>query len=344
MMEELMLQQIWYGVFILLIIAYIILDGFDLGVGCIHLFLKKDLERRILLSAIGPLWDGNSVWLVIIGGALFAGFPEAYATIFSVFYIPFMILLSGLIFRTVSIEFRSKRPSKLWRSFWDGMFSISSIVITFSLGVTLGNFVVGVPLDVNFEAKADLLSHLNVYSIIIGFTALFLFSLHGCLFLMMKTEEHFHDRLRLWAMRLAAGFVFMFVLTTQMTWISHPYMMEISKGLEKELVAITMLNTALIMGIFHFIYHNRPRIAFSLSCMLMAFLVLVYAIGTYPVLLRSSTDPDNNSLTIFNATASPLTLKILLLIVVIGAPFAILYTLHTYKTFRGKVNKDNLVY
>ena len=140
------LNVIWFVLIGVLFIGYAILDGFDLGVGAWHLFVKKDEERRILLNAIGPVWDGNEVWLVTGGGALFAAFPEAYATVFSGFYIPFMLLLCALIFRAVAIEFRSKQPMRWWRQMWDVSFSVSSIVSSFLIGVALGNLIYGVPL------------------------------------------------------------------------------------------------------------------------------------------------------------------------------------------------------
>ena len=148
-MNEYILSFLWYLVIGACVIFYVALDGFDLGVGIMHFFTKKDEERRVFLNAIGPVWDGNEVWLVIVGGALFAGFPDVYATLFSGFYNFCMILLVGLIFRAVAIEFRSKRKSRRWRFTWDAIFSISSLVIAFGLGLTIGNLMAGIPLNEN---------------------------------------------------------------------------------------------------------------------------------------------------------------------------------------------------
>src|SRR3984957_10150598 len=162
------LQFIWFTIFVILITGYAILDGFDLGVGMLHLFSKKDIERRLMLNTIGPVWDGNEVWLVTAGGALFAGFPDVYATLCSAFYMPVMILLSGLIFRAVAIEFRSKQPMAWWRWMWDLLFTLASFVIAMILGIILGNLIRGIPLDEYMEFTGDIYDLLNPYAILVG--------------------------------------------------------------------------------------------------------------------------------------------------------------------------------
>ncbi|MFN3695323.1 MAG: cytochrome d ubiquinol oxidase subunit II, partial [Ignavibacterium sp.] len=145
------LNTIWFILIGLLLTGYAILDGFDLGIGALHLLVKQDIDRRIMLNSIGPVWDGNEVWLVTGGGALFAAFPHVYATVFSGFYNAIIMLLFMLIFRAVAIEFRSKRPMKWWRQMWDIAFSVASILIAFLMGVALGNIITGIPLDANKE-------------------------------------------------------------------------------------------------------------------------------------------------------------------------------------------------
>ena len=165
------LNEIWFVLFIVIVGGYLILDGFDMGVGILHLPLARtDTERRTLLNSIGPVWDGNEVWLVTGGGALFAAFPHAYATSFSGFYIAMMALLLGLIFRAVAIEFRSKRESPAWRQFWDVSFSISSIVSSLLIGVAMGNLVWGVPIDENMEFAGTFLGLLHPYALLTGLT------------------------------------------------------------------------------------------------------------------------------------------------------------------------------
>ena len=158
-------QVIWYAVIGISVIMYTVLDGFDLGVGCLHLFTRSDQERRLMLNAIGPVWDGNEVWLIIVFGAMFVGFPPVYATICSAFYFIIMILLMGLMIRAVAIEFRSKQESKGWRRFWDCMFSIGSYVIAFIIGVLMGNIIVGVPIDQNEVFQGSFAGFFTPYTI-----------------------------------------------------------------------------------------------------------------------------------------------------------------------------------
>ncbi|MFY8215221.1 MAG: cytochrome d ubiquinol oxidase subunit II, partial [Chthoniobacterales bacterium] len=164
------LNIIWFALVGILFTGYAMLDGFDLGVGALHLFVKKDEHRRLMLNSIGPVWDGNEVWLVVGGGALFAAFPEAYATVFSGFYLPFMLLLVCLIFRAVAIEFRSKEAWTWWRKMWDVAFSIASVVGALLIGVAMGNIVRGIPLGPDFEFSGSVLDLLNPYALLMGVT------------------------------------------------------------------------------------------------------------------------------------------------------------------------------
>lgn len=159
--------------------GYAILDGFDLGAGALHLFLKKDESRRIALNAVGPVWDGNEVWLIIGGGTLFAGFPVFYATLLSAMYIPFMLFLLFIILRAVAIEFRSKEEMRWWRQTWDVVYSVSSIMLAVCLGIVLGNVLQGMHLDKNYEFQGHWLSFFNLYSIFTGLTVLALMTMHG---------------------------------------------------------------------------------------------------------------------------------------------------------------------
>jgi cytochrome d ubiquinol oxidase subunit II len=192
------LNSVWFMLVGLLLTGYAILDGFDLGVGALHLFTSKDEDRRIFLNAIGPVWDGNEVWLVTGGGALFAAFPHVYATVFSGFYLALMLLLMMLIFRAVAIEFRSKQPMAWWRRAWDVSFSIASVVSSLLLGVALGNIAWGVPLRPDHEYAGTFLGLLNPYSLMVGLTTVALFTMHGAIYLVMKTQGELHDKVRGW--------------------------------------------------------------------------------------------------------------------------------------------------
>ncbi|HQU34827.1 MAG TPA: cytochrome d ubiquinol oxidase subunit II, partial [Thermoanaerobaculaceae bacterium] len=177
------LHLFWFALLGVLLTGYAILDGFDLGVGIVHLAARRDDERRVLLNAIGPLWDGNEVWLVTFGGALFAAFPRAYAAAFSAFYLPFMLLLFALIFRAVSIEFRSKRESAAWRRFWDGAFFTASALATFLMGVAVGDSMLGIPIGPDGDYTGGVTDLLRPYALLVGVLAVATFALHGSIYL-----------------------------------------------------------------------------------------------------------------------------------------------------------------
>jgi len=211
------LNTTWFVLYIMIIGGYVILDGFDLGVGMLSPFIaKNDYERRILLNAIGPVWDGNEVWLVLGGGALFAAFPIVYASIFSGFYLAMMLVLLVLILRTVAIEFRSKRDSPRWRSMWDWFFFASSLGLTVLLGVALGNVVRGVSLDQAGNINVSLLDLLNPFSVFLGITAAAMLCLHGAIFLTQKVEAELRDRVTALIPKLLLTFVIL--MTTLIIW------------------------------------------------------------------------------------------------------------------------------
>ena len=202
-MEATTLQLIWFGLIGVLLAGYAILDGFDLGVGILHLGARDDTERRVFMNSIGPLWDGNEVWLVVFGGALFSAFPRAYAAAFSGFYLAFMLLLCCLIFRGVSMEFRSKHDAPRWRRAWDVAFCLSSAVATFLLGVLVGNCLQGLPLgaDGDFTRGLTVPDLLNAYSILTGLFAVYTFAMHGSIYLYLKTEGELFDKALAWGRR-----------------------------------------------------------------------------------------------------------------------------------------------
>src|SRR5512138_2175246 len=188
------LNLFWFILLGILLAGYAILDGFDLGVGILHLFVRKDEERRIFMNSIGPIWDGNEVWLVTFGGAMFAAFPDVYATVFSGFYTAFMLLLFALIFRAVSMEFRSKRPSAWWRQFWDVSFAAGSILATFLFGVAVGNAMQGMPIGPDKEFQGTTMDLLRPYPLLVGLLAVATFAMHGANFLHLKTEGELQKR------------------------------------------------------------------------------------------------------------------------------------------------------
>lgn len=337
------LQFIWFSAFVILLTGYAILDGFDLGVGMFHLFSKKDLERRLMINAIGPIWDGNAVWLVTAGGALFAGFPAVYATVCSAFYFFVMILLAGLIFRAVAIEFRSKQPMAWWRWFWDIMFSLASLVISIVFGLIVGNLIRGIPLNAEGEFIGDAASLLNPYAFLISAVTITLFMMHGVIYIIMKTEGELHDRMRGWVNPAIIQFILFYAIGTMATLIYMPHMVETIKE-RPVFFLVAILNIFAIANIPREINRGKDFLAFLSSCANIICLLALFGIGIYPNVVRAINDPSNLSLTLYNSSSSAETLGILLVIACIGLPMVISYTTVIYWIFRGKVKLDSTSY
>lgn len=337
------LQFIWFTAFVILVTGYAILDGFDLGVGMLHLFSKKDEERRLMLNSIGPVWDGNEVWLVTAGGALFAGFPDVYATLCSAFYIPIMLLLTGIIFRAVAIEVRSKQPMAWWRWTFDILFSFASFVIALGLGVVMGNLIQGIPLDANKEFTGDLTNLIDPYNLLVGVMAVAVFFMHGAIYILMKTEGDLHEKMREWVNPAIIFFIMCYAITTVATLIYMPHMAEAIKA-RPIFFLLALLNMLAIANIPREIHLGRDGRAFASSCVNIILLMALYAVGTFPNAVRAINDPANLSLTIFNSSSSKETLEILLLIAVIGIPLVLAYTFAIYWIFHGKVKLDSTSY
>jgi cytochrome d ubiquinol oxidase subunit II len=336
------LNTIWFLLVGVLFTGYAMLDGFDLGIGALHLFTKKDEERRVLLNAIGPVWDGNEVWLVTAGGALFAAFPDVYATAFSGFYLALYLLLASLIFRAVAIEFRSKRPEHWWRQMWDVSFSGGSILSALLIGIALGNIAWGVPLDAKGEYAGTFLDLLKPYPLLVGITTVALFMMHGAIYGVMKTEGKLHDKLRAWAMNAIIFFVICAVTLTMATLL---YATHIAARVHDNpwLFSIALANMLAIANIPREFHRGRDRMAFASSCGAIITLMVLFALNAYPYMIYSLPNPEN-SLTIHNAASSPLTLRNMLIIACLGVPIVIAYTICIYWIFRGKVKMDRMSY
>ena len=337
------LQTLWYMVIGFAVMAYAILDGFDLGVGALHLFARNDQQRRIFLNAIGPVWDGNEVWIVIVMGGVFAGFPNAYATVFSGFYNLLMFLIAGLIFRATAIEFRSKRESMTWRYFWDGVFSFSSILVAFVVGVILGNMVEGVPIDESQDYVGTFTDLLRPYSIIIGITTCSLFAMHGTIYLTMKTEGAAHEVVRKWINKAILVFIFWYVVTTIATLLYMPKMTE--RMFDRPYLFLCPLLA--LVAIFNIPYQVNKRNdgwAFIFSSLSIALLLILFGLGTFPTIVESTINPEINSLTIYNSASSEKTLGILMIVVAIGVPLVLAYGVWIYRIFRGKVRLEKSSY
>ncbi len=336
------LNTIWFILVGVLFTGYAMLDGFDLGIGALHLFTKKDEERRVLLNSIGPVWDGNEVWLVTAGGALFAAFPNVYATVFSGFYLAFYLLLASLIFRAVAIEFRSKQPMFWWRQMWDIGFAGGSILSSLLLGVALGNIAQGVPVDERGEFAGTFLGLLQPYPLLVGITTVALFMMHGAIYGVMKTEGELHDKIRRWAMNAIIFFVICAATTTMATLLYIPHIAARVRD-NPWLFSIVLANMLAIANIPREFHRGKDWLAFLSSCATIITLMLLFGLNQYPYMVYSLPNPEN-SLTIHNAASSSRTLETMLIIAGIGVPIVIAYTVCIYWIFRGKVKIDRMSY
>jgi cytochrome d ubiquinol oxidase subunit II len=329
------LNTIWFALVGVLIAGYAVLDGFDLGVGTLHLFAKSNDERRINLNAIGPVWDGNEVWLLTGGGALFAAFPAVYATVFSAFYLALMLLLAALIFRAVSIEFRGKVESDRWRRFWDWGFGLGSLLPSILFGVAVGNVLRGLPIDTGMVFKGSFIGLLNPYSILIGLVSLVLFVTHGAIYMTMKCNGSQRDRM----VKVANGgwmvFVVLYLIATIATIFAAPHLFD--GMLDNPLFWVLLV---LLVGSIVFIpimlKAQKYFRAFLGSSAMIVSMIGLAAVGMFPNLVPSSIDPSY-SLSIYNASSTPRTLTVMLIIALIGMPIVIAYTAFIYRVFKGKV-------
>lgn len=329
------LPLIWFGLLGVLLAGYAILDGFDLGVGILHPLAKDDRERRVFVNAIGPLWDGNEVWLVTFGGALFAMFPEAYATVFSGFYTAFMLLLFALILRAVSLEFRSKLESARWRGVWDRAFFASSLLAPLLFGAAVGNAILGLPLDERGVYQGGFLDLLGPYPLLVGVLAASLFAMHGAIFLYLKTDGAVQERLGRWMWHTWGLFLVLYLLTTMWTLVAVPTAVANFEHYPWA-AAVVVLNVLAIANVPRALFGRRYGQAFLSTSLTIACMVFLFGIAMFPNLVVASNDPAH-SLTIYNAASSAKTMRIGLIIAAIGMPFVLTYTAVIYWTFRGKV-------
>ena len=330
------LNTFWFLMLGVLLVGYAVLDGFDLGVGALHLFARPDTERRVLLNSIGPVWDGNEVWLVTFGGALFAAFPNAYATAFSGFYLAFVILLFALIFRAAAIEFRSKSESVAWRAIWDWTFSVASVLALVLFGVAVGNVMVGLPIGDDMEFKGSFLTLLRPYPLLVGLMSLALFTVHGAVYLHLKTEGELLVRVRRWFWRAWWVMVVLYSAVTAVTITSVP-------GVTVKLAdapwvwLIVGANLLALVALALMLRAGKSGLAFLCSSAVVAALVALFGFAMFPMLVLSNMDPLRNSLSIYNAASSPRTLLIMRNIAFMGLPLVLCYTAIVYWVFRGKV-------
>jgi cytochrome d ubiquinol oxidase subunit II len=337
-MEPTTLQILWFGLLGVLLAGYAVLDGFDLGVGTLSLTRRDPEDRRLMINAIGPVWDGNEVWLITAGGALFAAFPPVYATAFSSLYLAMMLLLVALIARAVSIEFRGKVESPAWRRAWDLSFGLGSLLATLLLGVAAGNVMLGLPLEAGGRFTGDFLGLLNPFALAIGLTAVAMFVTHGAVYMVSKAEGALAADMRAWARRAWIAWVALYVLATALAFFAAPRLFERALGFPPTWAALVLVFCGLAL-VPVFLRAGRPGRAFVASAAAVAGQVVLVGLGLYPRLLPSSSDPAHD-LTIANASSSALTLTVMLVIALAGMPLVLAYQILIHRVFRGKVRLD----
>jgi len=329
------LNTVWFILFAVLIAGYAILDGFDLGVGILHLFTREDRARRINLNAIGPVWDGNEVWLLTGGGALFAAFPVVYATVFSGCYLALMLLLAALILRAVSLEFRSKVDAPGWKRFWDWSFGLGSLLPALLFGVAVGNILRGIPIDAQGNFTGTFLGLLNPYSLLVGLLSVAMCTMHGAAWLYGKSEGAHQEWARRWAR--GAWLAFLLLYAAALAWsvaaAPHLFATAWASPLCWLFAALFVVGVALFPGA---LAAGRWGRLFLASAAAIGAMLGLAAVGLFPRLVPSSLDLDW-SLPIYNASSSQLTLTVMLVIALVGMPLVIGYTIFIYRAFRGKV-------
>ncbi|MFJ7042219.1 cytochrome d ubiquinol oxidase subunit II [Streptomyces sp. NPDC101112] len=327
------LHDVWFVAIAVLWIGYFFLEGFDFGVGVLTRLLARNRpEKRVLINTIGPVWDGNEVWLLSAGGATFAAFPEWYATLFSGFYLPLLLILVCLIVRGVAFEYRAKRPEEKWQRNWETAIFWTSLLPAFLWGVAFANIVRGVKIDRDFEYVGGVVDLLNPYALLGGLVTLTLFTFHGTVFVGLKTVGDIRERARKLALRVGvvtAGLALLFLLWTQ-----------IEKGDGASLVALIVAVAALVVALVA-VRAGREGWAFALSGLTIVAAVAMLFLTLFPNVMPSSLNEDW-SLTVSNASSSPYTLKIMTWCAAIATPIVMLYQGWTYWVFRKRIGTQHI--
>lgn len=333
-------QVTWFVLWSVLWAVYFMLDGFVLGAGMLYNVLtRNDQEKKILLGTVGPVWNGNEVWLVTAGGATFAAFPKTYALMFSYLYSALLLLLFSLIIRGVSLEFRGKIGSPGWKKAWDAGILIGSALPALLLGVAFGNIFSGLPMD---EAgyHGSLFSLLNPYGLLTGVLFVLLFLTHGSLYVCVKTEGELCDRStslagKLWIGETIAAVLFLaataFATKLYDNYLSAPLLL-VAPGLA----------VAALLGIKFFLARGSRLLAFASSCLAIVMVVFTGVIGLFPNLIPSSIDAAH-SLTIFNSSSSVYTLKVMTVVALVFVPLVIAYKVWVYRVFRSQVTEEDIL-
>ncbi len=331
------LNTIWFLLIAILFIGFFVLEGFDYGVGILLPFLgKNDTERRVIINTIGPFWDGNEVWMITAGGAIFAAFPDWYATMFSGYYLALAILLLALIIRGVGFEFRSKNENPRWRKIWDWIIFTGSIVPALLWGVAMANLIRGVPINSEMAYVGTFGDLLNPYTLAAGLTSLIIFTLHGAIFLTLKTDGEVVERAftaakRLWPAAMILGFI-----TVGMGY----FITDMYERLGINPGVIPLSAGAAMLAAGWFISRRESGWAFASTTICIAFSTITIFRGLYPRVMVSSLDPLW-SLTVYNASSGDYTLRVMFIVALVFVPIVLVYQGWSYWVFRKRIRKDS---
>ena len=336
------LQSIWFFLWGLLWALYFMTDGFDLGIGTLYPILgKTDEDKNTMINAMGPLWDGNEVWLLTAGGVTFAAFPLVYSVMFSSLYTALMLILFALIIRGVSFEFRNKVDHPLWVKVWDTCIFIGSIAPAILFGVAFANIFKGIPIDGEGLYQGNLLTLLNPYGLLGGVLFLLLFVQHGANWIVIRTEGGLHDRAALMAKKIWPVLLAVAVIFLVASWFATPLY---QNYLTNPILFVVILVTVLaLLGIRFYLEKKNWFGAWFSSALTIVGATFFGVIGLYPNLFPSSINPEY-SLSAYNASSSPLTLKIMLVVVILFIPLVLAYQIWTYHLFKGKVRQEDMMY
>lgn len=330
-------ETIWFALWGILWAVYFAADGFDLGVGILHNFLAQDdAEKKVMIRTIGPVWDGNEVWLVTAGGATFAAFPAAYALMFSYLYTPMLLILFALIIRGVAVEFRAKEDGERWKTGWDTALFAGSFLTAFLFGVAFGNIFQGIPMDAS-GYRGNFWGLLNPYGLLTGVLFVMMFVIHGSLWIAVKSDGELAKRASFfcsvsWTALLIVTVTFL-IQTALSTRLWNNYLNA------PLFFVVPAVAVAALAGIKFFLNAGRPLAGFLSSGAFIFSVILTGVIGLYPNLMPSSIDPAF-SVTVFNSSSSPYTLKIMTVVALVFVPVVIAYQFWVYRVFRHKVTRE----
>ncbi len=333
------LNGIWFLLAGIFLVGYSLTDGFDLGAGILHIFTKDENTRLTYMNAVGPVWDGNEVWLIAGGGMLFAAFPVVYAVSFSAFYLAILTVLWALILRAIAFEYRNKKESKTWRNAWDIAYWIGNTVPAFLYGVAVGNAVLGIPIDQKGVFHGNFFTLLNPPAIFMGLVSLFMFVIHGAAYLLIKTEGKPFEFAKKAAIVGFLGYIASLILADFFIIALKPELFLNFFNYPLFWIAPIIMIIGIVLYFKWLVVDEKYSKVIYASSLAIIGTVLTIALASYPVFIRSTIDEKYN-LTIWNSASSDLTLTIMLISTLIFLPIVIGYTIYVYRVFKGKVSAE----